>query len=219
MADIEQYQVNPGSWIVDGNVVTDQFDDPTLYNTFNATLFEIDSSEDGIKPPIGDTVIHVVTASQDVNEGLREEKAIVEVENGDSLWHSVYVQGSGIVIIQTVERDNLGNIVAVHSSNPLILSDEYQELDINTIITDGVLITFNVVTNNYQGIEFNVNGVYVNKGDSPRTGQNLASPNIANTGADGSLDGFIKLPSPGNGSISVLPICNKLELRRIIPSG
>lgn len=206
---IESFSVNPGSWLVEGNIVTDELDNQESYFLHNSVLYPILASDEGIDPTVGDTYIECQTPGEVAYEGLQEFPHTVDVDPGDSVWHSLYVQGSGTLILQAIERDNDGAIINTVSSNPLVVSNVDQEIHVNTNVTTGALVSFKLVTNSIQSKKFRINGVYVNIGESPRTGQNLVPDNVAMTGKNGSYDGIV--PQGDDVIISVLPIANKLE--------
>ncbi len=209
MVDI--FSVNPGSWLVNGNIVTDELDNIEDYILTNSLLELIEASTEGANPTVGNSLIQVVTPGEDSGEGVMEWPVTVDVDSGDSVWHSLYIRGSGSVVLQSIERDNTGDIINTVESTPLVLSSTDQELHLNTLITTGVLISFKVVTSIVHAGNFYINGAYVNKGETPRTGQNLAADNVISCGGNGTIEGFVAQNIP-DGSISVLPISNKLEM-------
>ena len=187
---VDVFSVNPSTWYIEGNVITDELDDPSDYTLFKSSLVEVpvDSST---APIVGDTSIKVETLGESPHEGIMESPSTVDVDSGDSVWHSIYLKGSGVVILQCAERDLNGVLINTSNSPPFTLSNVYQLLELNTIIDAGVLCSFKVLTNGTDDIVFNLNGVYVNKGSTSRTGLNLVSDNVASTGGNGSTDGFI----------------------------
>jgi hypothetical protein len=201
---IDIFSVNPSEWTIEGNFVSDELDDPNVYALYKSTLQTIGGS----LPVVGHSSIKVETAGQQVNEGIMEYPFTVDVNIGDSIWHSVYLKGSGTVELVAMEKDNTGAYVGTDSFATLILSNEYQLLEINSIIQEGSLICFDVLTTSIQDITFNLNGVYVNRGDTPRTGLNLVADNVASTGGNGSTDGFLGV----NSTISVISGVNILEM-------
>lgn len=206
---VDEFSVNPSNWSIQGNIITDELDDPTLYALYRSTL---NPYNPGFSLPVGDTCIMVDTPGEAVGEGIQESPITCDVDIGDSVWHSIYLVGSGTVILNSYERDVNGNILKVNSSSPLTLSMTGQLLELNTIIDEGVLINFKVITNSIQNTIFYLNGVYVNKGATSRTGLNLASDNVANTGSDGTTLGFYPNPYPGDVIISSLSDVNALEM-------
>ena len=176
------------------------------------------TSYNSVNPIVGDTFIRVQTPGESSGEGIQEQPTTVDVNPGDSVWHSLYVgNGSGTVVLVVYERDNNGNIINTNTSDPLSLNNTLQPLELNTIIESGDLVSFKVLTNTEQEIDFVINGVYINKGDTPRNGLNLADPNIIGTGSEGVLDGFLPQPYPGDTIISIESIVESLELKYDVP--
>lgn len=207
---VEEFDVNPSSFIVDGNLISDQLDNIEEYTRFNSNLSLI-TVPVGVTVPVGDTSIIVETLGNVSNEGIGEYPYTLDVNTDDSIWHSLYIKGSGTVVLSCVERNLNGVYIPadMHTSTPLTLSDEYQLLELNSIIGSGVLASFKVVTNSIQEASFEINGVYINKGDTPRTGVNLVNDNIANTGSNGTTKGFI---SYYNSVLSVNPYIPTLNM-------
>lgn len=206
---VDMFSVNPSNWNVEGNIITDELDDPTLYSLYRSTLNPIIPL---FTLPVGDTCIMVNTSGSVINEGIQEAPVTLDVGLGDSIWHSMYLMGSGTVILNSYERDVNGNILKTKSSSPLVLSSTPQLLELNTIIDEGVLINFKVITNSIQDVNFFLNGVYVNMGATSRTGVNLAPDNVASTGGNGTTLGFYPQPNPGNVIISSVSMVNALEM-------
>ena len=206
---VDQFSVNPSNWNVEGNIITDELDDPTLYSLYRSTLNPIIPL---FTLPVGDTCIMVNTSGSVINEGIQEAPVTLDVGLGDSIWHSMYLMGSGTVILNSYERDVNGNILKTKSSSSLVLSSTPQLLELNTIIDEGVLCSFKVITNSIQDVNFFLNGVYVNMGATSRTGVNLAPDNVASTGGNGTTIGLYPQPNPGNVIISSVSMVNALEM-------
>ena len=194
----------------------------TLSTTFYVDRFMINAGTEAypwipgqttsqsVLPIVGDTCIKFSTPGAVHSEGIMENPYSVDVNAGDSLWHSVYLRGSGTVILQVVERDNSGAIVRTVNSSPITLTNPYQLVELNTIISTGVLCSFKVITNSIQTIPgINLNGVYVNKGSTSRTGVNLVAENVQKTGANGTADGFV---GQNNAVVSAEPFVPALEM-------
>jgi hypothetical protein len=206
---VDMFSVNPSNWNVEGNIITDELDDPTLYSLYRSTLDEYIPL---FTLPVGDTCIMVNTPGNVTSEGIQESPSTCDVDIGDSIWHSMYLIGSSTVILRSYERDVNGIILKTNNSNPLTLSTTPQLLELNTVIDEGVLINFKVLTNSIQDVTFYLNGVYVNIGATSRTGVNLAPDNVASTGGNGTTLGFYPQPNPSNVIISPLSMVNALEM-------
>lgn len=167
-----------------------------------------------ISYPSGDTCILCQTPGSVTGEGINEyyfsqyRKTLHALAN-QKIWHSLYLNGSGTVELFVCEFNLNGLQVRNVHSDPITLSDVWQRVDCDIIASAESFILFSVVTTTAQVAQIRINDVYINVGDSARSGANLAPNDIKGTGADGTTGGFVSLT--GNELISVDFDCDAIE--------
>jgi hypothetical protein len=206
---VEEFQAPTGRVSVDGNVVGDELMDQSLWSLSLATVSQVASSDTF---PSGDSCILCTTPGSSTGEGVTEQSTFKKLLNtvaNDKIWHSLYLKGSGTVKLQITEINTNSVTQQTLISNVITLSNTWQRIDYASTATTTGYMFFSIITTTAQVATIKVNNVYINKGDTARSGANLAPNDIKGTGADGTTGGFAQLI--GNEFISVDFDCDAIE--------
>lgn len=208
---VEEFKAPAGRVSVDGNVVGDELMDHSLWTLSLATVSQVASSDTF---PSGDSCILCQTLGSRANEGVNmygfsQYERMTAVIANQRVWHSVYLQGSGTVKLYVYEFNANGAIVNSAITDTITLSEVWQRVDKDLTVTVNGYVCFGVETATTQSAQIRINDVYINFGDSARSGANLAPNDIKGTGEDGTTSGFV--PLKGNELISVDFDCDAIE--------
>jgi hypothetical protein len=187
---VEEFQAPTGRVSVDGNVVGDELMDQSLWSLSLATVSQVASSDTF---PSGDSCILCTTPGSSTGEGVTEQSTFKKLLNtvaNDKIWHSLYLKGSGTVKLQITEINTNSVTQQTLISNVITLSNTWQRIDYASTATTTGYMFFSIITTTAQVATIKVNNVYINKGDTARSGANLAADAIKNTGKDGTTEGF-----------------------------
>lgn len=164
--------------------------------------------------PSGDTCILCQTLGSRANEGVNmygfsQYERMIAVITNQRVWHSVYLQGSGTVKLYVYEFNANGAIVNSAITDTITLSEVWQRVDKDLTVTVDGYVCFGVETATTQSAQIRINDVYINKGDTARSGANLAADAIKNTGIGGTIEGFEGVT--GSEVVSVDFDCDAIE--------